>query len=211
MKRTILSLVMGIALSTSLPALAGHNKHKSHHGKSPQTQVIPHNRHKHKHITRPNDSIACLTANIINEAGGEKPEGKKSVAAVTLNRLLSGRFGRTICDVVYQKSQFSWVGRKSGFVTNPTARKIAEEYIRHYHKGMDPTMGATHFHSGRFPGWRGVVKTKRIGGHTFYRMPGVKIAYNDIAVEKPAIMLAQVEPKKENTYENISFFSFLGI
>lgn len=211
MKRTILSLVVGIALSTSLPALAGH-KHKSHHGKSHHTHVISHNRHKHRQRTlKPNDSISCLTANIINEAGGEGEIGMKAVASTTLNRLLSNRFGSTVCGVVYQKSQFSWVGRKSGHVSNPVARRIAEQYLKNYHKGMDVTGGATHFHSGRFPGWRGVVKTKRIGGHTFYRMPGVKIAYNDIAVEKPAIMLAQVEPKKENIFENISFFSFLGI
>ena len=55
----------------------------------------------------PND-IECLTKNIYYEAGVEDHRGKYAVAHVTINRLKTGYWGNTICQVVYAKSQFSW-------------------------------------------------------------------------------------------------------
>ena len=60
--------------------------------------------------------LACLTRNIYYEAASEPFEGKVAVAQVTMNRVETGRFGRDVCGVVYQKNvvyekvicQFSW-------------------------------------------------------------------------------------------------------
>lgn len=53
--------------------------------------------------------LNCLTANIYFEARGESLQGKQAVAAVTLNRVKSKKYPKTICAVVEQRRQFSWV------------------------------------------------------------------------------------------------------
>jgi spore germination cell wall hydrolase CwlJ-like protein len=50
----------------------------------------------------------CLAKNIYHEAGVESRAGQFAVAQVTLNRLRTGRWGTSICSVVYSPSQFSW-------------------------------------------------------------------------------------------------------
>ena len=49
--------------------------------------------------------IDCLAKNIYYEAGSEPEEGKVAVAMVTINRVRDGRFGRSICSVVSQRTQ----------------------------------------------------------------------------------------------------------
>jgi len=48
----------------------------------------------------------CLAHNIYYEAGGEPEEGKAAVGIVTVNRVLNGNFGKTICQVVNQRTMF---------------------------------------------------------------------------------------------------------
>ena len=48
--------------------------------------------------------IDCLAKNIYYEAGSEPEEGKVAVAMVTINRVRDGRFGKTICSVVDQRT-----------------------------------------------------------------------------------------------------------
>jgi len=54
------------------------------------------------------NDLDCLTKNIYYEAGTENAQGKIAVAHVTLNRLKTGYWGSTICNVVYARAQFSW-------------------------------------------------------------------------------------------------------
>jgi spore germination cell wall hydrolase CwlJ-like protein len=49
--------------------------------------------------------IDCLARNIYYEAGSESEEGKVAVAMVTINRVRDGRFGKTICSVVDQRTK----------------------------------------------------------------------------------------------------------
>jgi len=49
--------------------------------------------------------VDCLAKNIYYEAGSEPEEGKVAVAMVTINRVRDGRFGKTICSVVDQRTQ----------------------------------------------------------------------------------------------------------
>lgn len=51
----------------------------------------------------------CLIKNVYYEAQNQGEAGMIAVAQVTLNRYESGHFAKTICGVVYQKNQFSWV------------------------------------------------------------------------------------------------------
>jgi spore germination cell wall hydrolase CwlJ-like protein len=48
--------------------------------------------------------VECLAKNIYYEAGSEPEEGKVAVAMVTINRVRDGRFGRSICSVVEQRT-----------------------------------------------------------------------------------------------------------
>ena len=184
-------------------------KHSTKHHKTDTHYTVKKHKPKHhpkRDHSRPNDSITCLTANILNEAGGEGEHGMRAVAAVTMNRLLSGNFARTICGVVYQPGQFSWVGKKSGYKSTTQARRIAEEYAYKYTKAKDVTGGATYFHSGRSPGWKGVTKVKRIGGHIFYRGRNDKIVYaTEPAKTESSFMIADtvIQNKKPEQHSNL--------
>lgn len=59
----------------------------------------------------PND-VDCLAKNIYYEARGENKAGKYAVAHVTVNRVKSGKWGNSVCQVVYAKKQFSWTLQK---------------------------------------------------------------------------------------------------
>ena len=50
------------------------------------------------------NQLLCLAKNIYYEAGNEPEEGKVAVAMVTINRVRDGRFGKSICSVVDQRT-----------------------------------------------------------------------------------------------------------
>lgn len=70
--------------------------------------------------------IECLARNIYWEAGVEPMVGKIAVGTVTLNRVLSNRWGRNICDVVYSKAQFSWTKERKRSWINLKGRAWAD-------------------------------------------------------------------------------------
>lgn len=60
--------------------------------------------------TRPDDAEqSCLASAVYFEARGEPLEGQLAVAEVVLNRTRSGRYPRSVCAVVRQPAQFSFV------------------------------------------------------------------------------------------------------
>jgi hypothetical protein len=65
----------------------------------------------------------CLARNIFYEASGEPEEGKAAVGIVTINRVLNGNFGKSICAVVNQRTVFV----KSTVV--PTAEYVQSGYF----------------------------------------------------------------------------------
>ncbi|WP_184156736.1 cell wall hydrolase [Sphingobium lignivorans] len=115
----------------------------------------------------------CLATAIYYEARSESLSGQLAVANVVLQRAKSGRFPTSLCGVVTQPGQFSFV--RSGRLpdapeTAPqwrTAKAIAE--IAMEGSWENPVQGALFFHSTRVqPGWNR-AKLTRIGGHVFYR------------------------------------------
>ncbi len=124
--------------------------------------------------------LYCLALNIYFEARGESVQGQYAVADVTLNRVEAAQFPDSICDVVYQRRQFSWTHQ----IRNPKNPSIAEREAWHdaqlyaveiavweIQRGV--TDGATYFHASYVrPRWRlSFEKTTRIGTHLFYRDP----------------------------------------
>jgi hypothetical protein len=135
--------------------------------------------------------IECLAQNIYFESAHEPVQGQIAVAFVTLNRMKSGYFPNTYCDVVKQKTynnsytvcQFSWYCEdrplailKAGGLTNNNNslyNKIVELSLNFYlnhDKMMDPTKGALFYHADYVsPGWPNMRKTAYIGRHIFYQ------------------------------------------
>jgi spore germination cell wall hydrolase CwlJ-like protein len=121
--------------------------------------------------------VECLAKNIYFEAGGEPYAGKVAVAQVTMNRVKSNDYPRSVCGVVYQKRrgvcQFSWVCEgKSNPRNNSTWReslKIAENIL--INKREYNVVGrAMYFHAVYVdPAWSETKRVvKKIGNHIFY-------------------------------------------
>lgn len=64
------------------------------------------------------NDVECLARNIYYEAGVETMTGKIAVGNITVNRVKTRYWGRSICDVVYAPEQFSWTKiRKRAWVS----------------------------------------------------------------------------------------------
>lgn len=113
--------------------------------------------------------VECLAKNIYFEARGESRQGQLAVAHVTINRTKSDKYPDRVCDVVYQKNQFSWTSTKAkirDYTHYEEIKNLAFEVL--IGATDDPTRGSLNFHSTSVrPGWKKRPKTK-IGNHIFY-------------------------------------------
>jgi spore germination cell wall hydrolase CwlJ-like protein len=115
----------------------------------------------------------CLAASVYFEAKSEPLEGQLAVAEVVINRAESGRFASSICSVVFQKGQFSFV-RGGGFPPiNKSSRywreAVAVAQIAMNEEWDSRASKALFFHASRVsPGWN-KVRVAQLGNHVFYR------------------------------------------
>lgn len=122
-----------------------------------------------KSLVVPQAELNCLTKNIYREASGEPFTGKLAVGVVTINRLLSGKYGNTICKVVYYPGQFSWTRESDTKISKDkwqesllAASMVLED------RGILGNFKATHFHNKTVkPNW-GLKRVAVIGNHSFY-------------------------------------------
>ena len=121
------------------------------------------------------DEYECMVRNLHHEARGEGGRGMIAVANVVINRVNHPNFPDTICEVVYQRLQFSWVHQVKPVPihkANDKAKLIAYEAIVNTTL-KDNTKGALFFHAKNInPGWKNHVVTARLGNHIFYRFRG---------------------------------------
>ncbi|MDG2004975.1 MAG: cell wall hydrolase [Novosphingobium sp.] len=115
----------------------------------------------------------CLAGAIYFEARGEPLKGQLAVGRVIMERAESGRFPGSYCDVVFQRSQFSFVrgGRMPKIRKNSTEWHNAQAIAQIADSGSwdSPVEGALFFHAARVsPGWR-LKRLARVGNHIFYR------------------------------------------
>lgn len=117
--------------------------------------------------------MKCLAGAVYFEAKGESLEGQLAVARVIINRVKSGRFANSMCGVVYQPGQFSFV-RGRGMPTIPMASEswraaVAIAQIAMQDSWNSKAEGALFFHARRVsPGW-GKRQLASIDNHIFYR------------------------------------------
>lgn len=120
--------------------------------------------------------VECLSKNIYHEAGVESRLGKFAVAQVTLNRLDDGRWGKSICKVVYARAQFSWTlyaKKRNEIPRGPLwteSQAVAAQVVEGYR--VPSLEGSYYYHADyiRPPVWaKTVVKIQQIGQHIFYK------------------------------------------
>jgi spore germination cell wall hydrolase CwlJ-like protein len=127
--------------------------------------------------------IQCLAENIYFEARGEPLAGQYAVAEVTLNRVASPYFPKTVCGVVHQThwdsrrrrsiGAFSWTELEElGGPHGPAWRQAMKVATTAYDGLNTPLVpGALYYHATSIkPYWASSRKTvARIGEHVFYR------------------------------------------
>jgi spore germination cell wall hydrolase CwlJ-like protein len=116
----------------------------------------------------------CLANAVYFESKGEPLTGQLSVAEVVLNRAESGRFASSVCGVVKQPGQFSFVrgGRLPSVPRASPAWKKAVAIARIAQDDLadSPASRALFFHATRVrPSWRGLKRVATVGNHIFYR------------------------------------------
>ncbi len=121
----------------------------------------------------PDEETECLARAVYWESKGEPLHGQLTVAEVIINRSQSGRFASSICGVVRQPSQFSFVRR--GHIPQPPqaardwriAVAIAQIAMQDLADGAAPRALFFHARHAR-PGWR-LTHVATVGNHVFYR------------------------------------------
>jgi len=137
----------------------------------------------------------CLATNIYFESRNQSVQGQFAVGMVTINRVKDERFPNTICGVVKQghhskwwkeqhdkdvpirhRCHFSWycdglsdkIRDKEAYIQ---AQKIAKNVLIISDAGIDPTGGATHYHTKAVnPEWnKQKTYIGTIDDHIFYK------------------------------------------
>lgn len=117
--------------------------------------------------------LNCLAIGVYYESKGEPLEGQLAVAEVILNRAQSNRFPRTVCGVLTQRGQFSFV-RRGRLVQPPEHSRawktaLAVARVARDDRWDSRVSDALFFHA-RYvsPGWRR-ARVGSVGNHIFYR------------------------------------------
>jgi N-acetylmuramoyl-L-alanine amidase len=127
----------------------------------------------HATTQTPDREAECLAVAVYFESKGEPLLGQLGVAETVINRTRSGRFPASICGVVLQKSQFSFV-RGGGFpaITRSSQNwktAVAIGHIARNNLWNSQVSNALFFHARRVaPGWN-LRQVGTVGNHVFYR------------------------------------------
>lgn len=119
--------------------------------------------------------MECLAGAIYFESRGEPINGQLAVGQVVVNRSESSVFPGTYCDVVYQRSQFSFVrgGTMPRINRSSNAWKRAKAIAHIAHQGLweSGAKDSLYFHANYVrPSWaRRKQQRTRISTHIFYR------------------------------------------
>jgi len=125
----------------------------------------------------------CMAQNIYFEAGNQSPLGKLAVGLVVMTRLADSRFPDTICGVIKQKSQFSWVddGKSNepekDWVWDESVRiagdvlKSDSDFLQFVSRYLGGWTGLTNYHADYVdPAWsNSMERVVTVDEHIFYR------------------------------------------
>lgn len=116
--------------------------------------------------------LNCLAIGVYYEAKGEPLAGQLAVADVILNRTTSGRFPKSVCSVLKQRGQFSFVRR--GKLPNPPnnaqwRKALAVAQVAQKDLWDSPAEDALYFHARYSKASWNRARVASIGNHIFYR------------------------------------------
>ena len=123
-----------------------------------------------------NRELKCLADNIYYEAGNQSTQGKLAVAAVTINRVKSPKFPKSVCALVYQRTkrvcQFSWVCEGNKTVRSAQqyseSKKVAEKVLLSGANQGILGRNVLFYHADYVnPRWN-LKRVAKIGDHIFY-------------------------------------------
>lgn len=121
--------------------------------------------------------LMCMAVAIFFEARAEPVAGMEAVANVIVNRVEDSRYPDTVCDVVWERKQFSFT--HDGLTDDPeahtghqdklawaTSQEVAKEALQGNLLGVT----STHYHATSvLPFWAKLYsKDGRVGKHVFY-------------------------------------------
>ena len=130
----------------------------------------------YERVETDNQEQDCLASAVYFEARGESLEGHLAVAEVVMNRAASGRYPATICGVVEQPWQFSFVNR-TGRIPNANrdsaawSRAVAIARIAQDGVTDQLSSDCLWYHADYVaPSWgRRLNRVTKIGLHIYYR------------------------------------------
>jgi spore germination cell wall hydrolase CwlJ-like protein len=142
---------------------------------NPADQPLAELVRKHAASVATDGELACLAGAVYFEARGESLEGQLAVAEVVLNRAASGEYPASICEVVKQPAQFSFVRNglfppiDENSVAWRTALAVAD--IADKKLAAELTSDVLWYHAEYVsPFWgRHLDRVTQIGAHIFYR------------------------------------------
>lgn len=124
--------------------------------------------------TTPNAEQECLAGAVYFEARSEPLQGQLAVADVVINRASSGRYPTTICAVVTQRAQFSFI-RNGRFPTADRSsdawrKAVAIARIARERLANQVAPNVLWYHADYVaPVWRrNLTRVSKIGAHIFY-------------------------------------------
>lgn len=131
-----------------------------------------------------NNEYRCAVRNLYHEGRGEGLVGQAFIVKSVLNRVRDTRHPHSVCKVIYQNKQFSWVHQlpkhKHKVPNKTTSEKellkrleaLSTVVIWIDRLGWDFTQESQFYHSVNVkPRWdyKKLEKTQRIGNHIFYK------------------------------------------
>ena len=118
--------------------------------------------------------VECYATAVYHEVNTRTLEEKVGVVNVIRNRLRSGRWGNSVCGVVYANGQFIGVTDERHFTINKRAyleTKLLVIDTLMFRKYANPVADALYFHDDSIPPkkeWFGKRKKTHIGRMIFY-------------------------------------------
>ena len=136
-----------------------------------------------REAARRDAEITCLAENVYHESRGEPLAGQYAVAEVTMNRVASSHFPKSVCEVVHEKrwdvrrkrdvGAFSWTELDSLGQPHGAAWRQALEVATAVYDGThEPTVPSALYYHAKYikPRWaKPGRRVATIGSHVFYR------------------------------------------